>query len=151
MTETFTIVPASSKVLLVVVPVTFACLAALLLSGYITYSSRHVRFEVDKQALHIRGDMYGRDIDLSNLRIADAKLVNLNEAVELQPRMRTNGAGLPGYSSGWFRLRDGEKALLFVTERTRVVYIPTSEGYSLLLSVSDADRFLASFKQHGHP
>ncbi len=57
-------------------------------------------------------------------------------------RTRTNGAGLPGYQAGWFRLQSGEKALVFVTDLERVVYVPTNEGYSLLLSVEEPDEFL---------
>ena len=54
---------------------------------------------------------------------------------------------MPGYRSGWFRLRDGEKALLYVTDPTRVVYVPTTEGYSVLLSVAEPDVFLSSLRR----
>jgi hypothetical protein len=53
------------------------------------------------------------------------------------------GTGLPGYAAGWFKLANGEKALVYVTTQSEVVYIPTTEGYSLLLSVTEPDRFLA--------
>ena len=62
------------------------------------------------------------------------------------PRWKTNGVGLPGYQAGWFRLRRGGKALLFVTDRTRVVFVPTNEGYSVLLSVPDPDVFLRTLR-----
>ena len=52
------------------------------------------------------------------------------------------GTALGGYSAGWFRLRSGEKALLYLTDRRRVVYIPTLDGYSLLLSQGEPRRFL---------
>ena len=81
------------------------------------------------------------------LNLAAAKIVDLDETRELRPRWRTNGVGLPGYQAGWFKLADGEKALLFVTDPTAVLYIPTGEGYSLLMSVLDAPRFLASIKK----
>ena len=35
---------------------------------------------------------------------------------QLRPGLRTMGTGLPGYRAGWFRLRNGEKALLYLTE-----------------------------------
>jgi hypothetical protein len=49
---------------------------------------------------------------------------------------------MPGYQSGWFRLKNGEKALLYLTDRSRAVYVPTTAGYSVLLSPDDPDGFL---------
>jgi hypothetical protein len=141
-------IPASSKVLLAIVPVLLIPVVMLVLFGYITYSCRHVRFVVDEQALHIRGDLYGRDIRLSSLKVEDAKIVDLDQDRQLHPTVRTNGAGLPGYRSGWFKLANGEKALLFMTDPRGVVYVPTSEGYSVLLSVADAEGFLAALRKH---
>jgi hypothetical protein len=42
------------------------------------------------------------------------------------------------------RLRNGEKALLYLTDRSRAVYVPTHDGYSVLLSPADPDAFLAA-------
>jgi hypothetical protein len=54
------------------------------------------------------------------------------------------GTGLPGYQSGWFRLANGESALVYLTDRSKAVHIPTTLGYSLLLSPDDPDGFLAA-------
>jgi hypothetical protein len=75
-----------------------------------------------------------------------ARRVDLGSQVELRPKWRRMGTGLPGYQAGWFRLRNGEKALLYLTDRTRAVYIPTTAGYSLLLSPADPDRFLSQLR-----
>jgi hypothetical protein len=117
-------------------------LAAVL--GYVAYSSRGLTFEVSEEGLRIRGDLFGRRIPTSSLRLEDARLVDLKEAPEHRPSLRTCGAGLPGYSSGWFRLRDHGKALLFLTDRRRAVYLPTSDGYALLISPEDPEGFLAA-------
>jgi hypothetical protein len=57
------------------------------------------------------------------------------------------GTGLPGYAAGWFRLTNGERALLYVTTRERVLYVPTQAGYALLLSPSDPDGMLADLRR----
>ena len=57
--------------------------------------------------------------------------------------MRTNGVGLPGFLLGWFRLDNGERALIAVTDRGRVVYVPYVEGL-LLVSVADPAAMLDS-------
>jgi hypothetical protein len=54
------------------------------------------------------------------------------------------GTGLPGYRAGWFRLRNGEKALLYLTDANRAVYIPTTAGYGVLFSPVDPEAFLAA-------
>jgi hypothetical protein len=56
------------------------------------------------------------------------------------------GVGLPGYSSGWFRLTDQSKGLLFLTDPSRAVYLPTTDGYTLLISPAEPERFLAALK-----
>ena len=56
------------------------------------------------------------------------------------------GGAFPGYQSGWFRLAKGEKALLYLTDKRKAVYIPTSEGYSVLISPEHPDRFIAALR-----
>ena len=63
-----------------------------------------------------------------------------------RPSLRTMGVGLPGYSSGWFRLRDRGKGLLFLTDPSRAVYLPTTDGYTLLISPADPEGFVAALK-----
>lgn len=146
MTETFRIVPASSAVLLVPAAVGLLLIGLTALFGYTVYSSRNARFTVSEEGLRIQGDLYGRAIPLSELRTGEARALDLDREPQLRPKRRTNGVGLPGYLSGWFRLQNREKALLFVTDRKKVVYIPTTEGYAVLLSVPEPERFLAALK-----
>jgi hypothetical protein len=52
------------------------------------------------------------------------------------------GTAFPSYRAGWFRLRNGEKALLYLTDSRRAVYVPTTRGYSLLFSPQQPERFV---------
>ncbi|MGK7939497.1 MAG: PH domain-containing protein [Crocosphaera sp.] len=116
------------------------------LSLFITYSCQQVKFQVNEQQLSITGDLYGRNIPLTSVVVDEAKVINLDKSSPYQPRWRTNGIGLPGYQSGLFRLKNGEKALLFVTEYNQVFYVPTVEVYSLLMSVKQPQEFLQLLK-----
>jgi hypothetical protein len=107
----------------------------------IGYQARHAAFTVNDQGLRIGPGLYGRFIPKDVINKDGVKVVNLTIETGYQPKWRMNGAGLPGYASGWFKLRNNEKALLFVTDRSRVVYIPTSDNYSVLLSVQEAEEF----------
>ena len=99
----------------------------------------------DKLSAH--GPLYGRDIDKKSLKLDQAKMVSV-ETGELRPSRRSNGVGLSDLKLGWFKLENGEKALVFVSDAKRVVYIPTTEGYSLLLSPQDPDGFLNALRKN---
>ncbi|MCX6619866.1 MAG: PH domain-containing protein [Acidobacteria bacterium] len=143
----FPIIPGGSGVSWVIVPVLILLLAGAGFLLYVARSSRQVRFQVSSQGLRISGDIYGRLVPAGHLKPALARTVNLNDDPTLQPAMRTNGTGLPGYSAGWFRLRSGEKALLFVTDRTRVAYVPTSDGYTVLMSTPEPAALIKALRE----
>jgi hypothetical protein len=146
MKTTFQIIPASSGPIWVFSILAVFLLTLVFLFGYFVYSSRHVRFETSSGGLKIAGGLYGRTIPREALRIDAAKLIDLTRDREYGLRMRTNGVGLPGYSAGWFKLNNNSKALAFITDKRRVLYLPTTEGYVLLLSVSDADGLLTALR-----
>ncbi|WP_218673822.1 PH domain-containing protein, partial [Candidatus Entotheonella palauensis] len=58
------------------------------------------------------------------------------------------GNGFAGLCIGWFRLHNGEKALIYLTTRRHVVYRPTFDGYTLLLSVEAPSGFIDTLKQY---
>ena len=147
MVESFPMVPASAKALW------FVGGLALLLAGflgmlvYTGLSSRWVHFNVSSGGLEIVGDFWGRSVPAANLDLDAARAIDLDREPDLRPRRRTWGTGLPGYASGWFTLCNGQKALVYLTDPRQVVYVPTREGYSLLLSVNDPSRFLDSLRR----
>ena len=146
MERIFGIIPASPGpvVFLLVIAVIFIVIIGLL--AYIAYSSKNVRFEVSDEGLRISRSLYGRFIPKEEISTEDIRILNLNIDSEYKPKRRTNGAGLPGYAEGWFKLKNDEKALVFVTDRSSVVYIPTSKDYSVLLSVREAEEFTESVR-----
>ena len=147
MDKTFSITTASPAPLITILAIGILLLLILGLFTFIGYSSRNVKFEVSDQGLRIRGAIYGRFIPKEDIAEENAEIINLDASPEYKPRIRTNGVGLPGYSEGWFKLNNNEKALLFVTDRSNVVYIPTRQDYSVLLSVSNSEEFYESIKQ----
>ncbi|KHK01980.1 PH domain-containing protein [Desulfovibrio sp. TomC] len=97
--------------------------------------------------LTARGGFYGRDIPLGQVDVAGAMRLNLGAGGPKGLKWRTNGVGLPGLAAGWYRLVDGEKALVFVTDKARAVYVPTRLGYALVVSPADPDGFLSALRQ----
>ena len=146
--EIFAISPASSKPLWILTIICALLLVVLIALAYTAYSSRTSRVEVTVNQIAIVGDFWGRKIPLDVLNISAARILDLSKDSEYYPKRRTFGTGVPGYASGWFRLRSGEKALVYLTRHRDVVYVPTSQGYSLLLSVEEPERFVDALRQN---
>jgi Bacterial PH domain len=141
--DSFGIVPSASRGLWILVAVVLLVLIVVATILIVTaLGSRSSRFEVSEAGLRLRGDLYGRLIPATEIRGGAARLVDLTSTPELQLRRRTAGTAFPGYHAGWFRLRNGEEALVYLTDRRRAVYVPTRRGYSLLLSPQQPERFL---------
>jgi len=141
--ETFPMVPGSSRGLWIFVGAILVVLGIAMFFLFVTARGATTsRFELSDAGLRLRGDLYGRLIPASSLRGGATRIVDLANTAELQPRWRTMGTALPSYRAGWFRLRNGEKALLYLTDSRRTVYVPTTRGYSLLLSPQQPERFV---------
>lgn len=137
-------VPPSSTAWVVTLSIVVVCLALLLLFAYIAYSMRNVTVEVENDGLRIKGSLYGRFIPKEQIIKDGIRTLDLSVEREFKPRIRTNGIGLPGYKEGWFKLRNGKKALLFVTSNT-VVYVPTN-NFAVMLSVKNPEIFVETLK-----
>jgi len=142
----FPIAPAESRYLWFLIPVIVILLGAMVLVATSVRGAHSSSFEIRPEGLRLRGDLYGRLIPKAQLRLNLVRRVDLTREQDLRPKWRRLGTGLPGYQAGWFRLRNGDKALLYLTNRTRAVYVPTTAGYGLLLSPADPDGFLSRLR-----
>jgi hypothetical protein len=150
MDQVFPIAPASAKALYFIV---FVCSVLLLVVGVLAllgYSVRHSTVTVRPDSIRLFGDLWGRTIPRSSLEVERARIVDLGAEDALKPRSRRLGTGMPGYAAGWFGLANGEKALVYLTTWNRVVYVPTREGYALLLSVERPEQFLSAIGASTH-
>lgn len=150
MDKIFSIIPAGSGAFTamwaIIAGVGVILIAVLVLFGTFAHQARHATFTVTEQGLRIGPGLYSRFISKEDINTDGIKLVNMNIETEYKLKWRTNGAGFPGYDAGWFKLANKEKALAFVTDKSRVVYIPTNKDYVLLLSVQNGEEF-AEFLQ----
>ena len=141
MSQSFPIIPAGCKPLWLILPAILIILGVAVILGNSAYASQKANFEISSAGLRLNGDLYGRLLPASSLMGGAARSLNLRNEPQYQPVRRTFGTGLPGYAAGWFRLRNGEKALLYVTDPRQVIYIPTTENYAVMLSVHQPDVF----------
>jgi hypothetical protein len=111
-----------------------------------------VTFRIEEGGLTITGDSYGRSFTNAELNKSAVRAVNLNLDQEFKLVRRTNGLGLPGYRSGWFDTKSEGKVLVFATDLSKIVCIPTTLGYSILISPEDPYEFITALgKTSGGP
>jgi len=146
MRQVFTIIPAGNGPLWFFGGLSVLLLGLVCMFAWIAYSSQYASFDVSPNGLRLQGDLFGRRIAASALIVGEARAMDLTREPEYRPASRRVGTALPGYAAGWFRLRNKMKALVYLTDRTRVAYLPTQEGYVVLLSVADPERFVQVLK-----
>ncbi len=98
---------------------------------------RRAGVALNAQAIGIDSGVSSRLIALQSLAPHGLREIDLTLHPELRPLLRTWGIGLPGFNGGWYRLRDGRKALCLITERERVCMLEDETGVAYLLSLAD--------------
>ena len=144
--QVFTIASSSSRPFWILVPAFIIITFAIVILVLVSVAARNARFEVSEDGIRLRGDLWGRFVLARSLVTDRATRVDFSESPDLLPARRTMGTGLPGYQAGWFRLKGGQSALLYLTDRSKAVLVPTTENYVLLLSPDDPDGFMVALR-----
>ena len=97
---------------------------------------------VDAAGVEVATTFYKRRLGWSELRLAEARVANLDEHTGLKPLLKTNGTAFPGFHSGWFRMRNREKAFVAMLRGPRVLWVPTRLGFDLLLQARQPQALL---------
>ena len=146
----FPITPAAGTTSAMLLGIALLTLTLAMLCIWFAWSASHLSVSIRSDTLQLHLPLYGRSIPISHLDLPNARIADIDSASSNRPTLRTNGIGLPGFGVGWFKLANGDKSLAALTSRQRVLYVPTTEGYSLLLSVTAPEQLLAQLRApHG--
>jgi len=125
-------------------PMLFAAMLAplviLLTTVLILRSLNRASVYVDQGELVVNSSIRSKRIPLSALRAHGLSVVNLSERTDLKPVLKLWGTSLPGFSGGRFRLRNGERAICLLLDRTRVSYLRSDDGTTVLLSLKEPEQ-----------
>jgi hypothetical protein len=108
---------------------------------------RH-RLALSADSLEVKTSFYSRIVPLSELRLDEARVIDLDERTEFKPGVKTNGYSVPGFHSGHFRLRNREKAFVAIAGERRALWLPSSHNSpGLLLQPQQPDALLNQLRE----
>ena len=128
-------------------PLAFGLLTIILVAAITFWGLARRRVLLENGTLVVKAALFQRKVTVSELDLARARLVDLEERTELRPALKTFGMALPGFHAGWFLLRDRSRGFCLLTSRRRVLWLPTRSGKSLLLSLERPDALLDALRQ----
>lgn len=85
-------------------------------------------------------------VALSEIKHDQVRAADLAVEPDLVPARRKNGTEISGLREGWWLLKNGERAYVALTREQNAVYVPTTVGYSFLVSPTERDAFVAALK-----
>jgi len=97
--------------------------------------------EVTEEVLMLNVPWYARRVAMADIDMDRVRLLSEAEAGGWQLKWRTNGIGFPGFQVGWFSSENREKVLAARTQG-QAVLIPTTKGFTLLVSLEDPEAFV---------
>lgn len=116
---------------------------------FVSARIRRAGVALNAQAIGIDTGLSHRVIALQHLAPHGLREVDLIQHPELRPLLHTWAITLPGFNGGWYRLRDGRKALCLITERTRVTQLEDETGLVYLLSLADPETLRRALRRRG--
>jgi hypothetical protein len=132
-----------ARVILLAVPV---ALIFPLVGGAIGWSIYRRKIRIADKAL-LTGIFGWKKVPVSELDLDAAVVLDLEQHRELQPTFKLAGTSMPGYRSGWFRLRDKRTAYLLLTDWRRVLVLPKRDGKVILLSPQRPEALLDALRR----
>ncbi len=114
-------------------------------------SARRTDFVLLDGHLLIRNSAHGKHFAYEELKVEEARAVDLLAAPQYRPRNKIFAISAFFFYGGAFYLHSGEKAHVFYTGAPHVVYIPTRGSHALLLGPVDPAAFLRSLREVARP
>lgn len=108
---------------------------------------RRQALRVSADALEVRSSFYRCTTPLAELKLDQARVVDLDERTELKPTLKTNGFSIPGFHSGWFLLRNRRRSFVAIADGRRKLWLPGSGRHDLLIEPADPAALLARLRE----
>ena len=111
---------------------------------------RH-RLGVDAAGLEVVTALYRRRLAWPELALGAARVIEIDEHPERKPLIKTNGMSAFGFNGGWFRSRDLTRLFVATAGGKRLLWLPTTRGYTLLLEPRRPQALLERLRELAPP
>lgn len=132
---------------LTLLPAGIALLAALCVWWFSLRAIDRRRVALVGNSIEVTTLMARERVALAELDLARARVADLDERTELQPLLKLWGAGVPGFRSGWFLLRNRRRTLVSTAGSRRVLWLPTQRKFDLLLDLQQPQAALDALRE----
>jgi hypothetical protein len=102
---------------------------------------------IEDSGIDIRTTLYRRRLRWAELDLPAARVVDIDEHPENKPLFKSNGVSIPGFRSGWFRSRAFARLFVATAGGSRLLWLPTTLGYTLLLEPGSPAALLERLRQ----
>jgi hypothetical protein len=117
----------------------FTCFALFIMVVlFLKLYYENVTITFDREFLKIKTLFTERNIAVNTIKAEEIKMINLNIDKKYDIKPDKEKGSLIISASGWYKLKNGHEALLYMTNRKKIVLIPTLE-YDILLSIEGMD------------
>ncbi|MCL2185685.1 MAG: PH domain-containing protein [Treponema sp.] len=112
----------------------------------IIHAVKYTSIAIKDNEVIIKSFLYGRKIPIKDIQINETRTINLNQESDYNISFRTNGISLTNFHSGWMKLRNGQKALVFLTNKENVLFMPVKD-FIVLFSMEKVEEFIRKLKE----
>ena len=105
------------------------------------------RLLADAGGVDVTTGFIRRRLAWPQLHMDQARVLSLGERPEVKPVFKSRGLRLPGFRSGWYRTRTLRKQLVATAGGDRVLWLPTTQGYDLVLQPRNPQAALARLRE----
>jgi hypothetical protein len=111
---------------------------------------RH-ELHIDGSGIDIRTTLYRRRVAWAELDLSAARVIDIDEHPDRKPLLKSNGVSIPGVRSGWFRSRAFAKLFVATAGGSRLLWLPTTLGYTFLLQPRNPAALLERLRERTNP
>ena len=133
------------NVLPIIIFIVLIMVLIVFIIGFV-FSMKHTTISIKNNEVIIKTFLYGRKIQIEDILINEIQTINLKQNNEYNVSIRTNGIGLPNFHLGWMKLKNGKKALVYLTNKENVLLMPT-KNFVVLFSMQKTEEFIKKLNE----
>jgi hypothetical protein len=122
----------------------FGSIICVIIGIFLLQIAKGGALKIQNQTVTLKIPMYSQKIFTAD-QIAEARISNLDAGSPYLPVRKKSGSAFKNFKSGWFTLKNGEKAFLLL-EGKKGLYIKTTSGDNYVIGIQNFDRLLEVFQ-----